>query len=64
MKLVDVYWSSPVNRLKVQCNCGILLDAPSNVSVVKCPLCQKEELWHSVDPAEGIWNMPVMEHAL
>jgi hypothetical protein len=64
MMLLDVYWSLPVNRLVIQCDCGITFDAASNYSVVRCPRRGKVELWHSVDPraSSGPWSLPVMQH--
>jgi hypothetical protein len=63
MQLIDVYWTHHVNRLRVRCDCGVLLDRPSNVSLVECSNCGCQELWHGVDPAEGIWAHPVMRIA-
>ena len=62
MQLRDVRWASSVNRLTVACDCGAVLDHPSNVSLVVCPMCGRYELWHSVDPRpqEGPWSEPVM----
>jgi len=65
MLLTDVYWSLPVNRIRVLCDCGQLLDHPTNVSLVVCPECQRFELWHHVDPKpeSGPWSEPVMQRA-
>lgn len=66
MRLVDARWALPVNRLAVVCDCGVMLDHPSNVSLVTCPACGRAELWHSVDPRPnaGPWSEPVMQRAM
>jgi hypothetical protein len=64
MHLIDVYWSLPVNRIRVLCDCGRTLDHPTNVSLVVCPQCRRFELWHSIEPRpqSGPWSEPVMQH--
>jgi hypothetical protein len=66
VKLVDVYWALPVNRLRVVCDCGSHIDTPSNFSLAICPRCRRAELWHSVDPrpVSGPWSEPVMENVV
>jgi len=65
MRLIDAYWAHPVNRLWVHCDCGELLNHPSNVSLCQCPKCDRAELWHGIDPKpkSGIWSEPVMQSA-
>jgi hypothetical protein len=65
MRLVDVSWAQPVNRLVVRCDCAMEFIWPSNVSLAQCPVCRRAELWHSVDPRpeSGPWSEPVMERA-
>lgn len=65
MKLVDVRWAVPVNRLTVKCDCGCTINWPSNVSLVVCP-CGRRELWHDVEPKPrfGPWSEPVMRSAI
>jgi hypothetical protein len=63
MKLVDVTWGDPVNILTVEC-CGEQFRRPSNYSRVRCPRCNKIELWHRVQPTKpgsGFFDDPVME---
>lgn len=64
MNIVHVRWSIPVNRLTVICDCGCSIDWPSNVSLVRCPRCGRQELWHDVDPKpqSGPWSEPVMRN--
>lgn len=66
MTLIDVRWTTYVNLLTVQCDCRVIFEWPSNVSVVGCPLCGRRELWHSVDPRpeKGPWSLRVMKHKL
>lgn len=62
MKLLDVRWSLPVNKLIVLCDCGLLMEHPSNYSVVRCCHCNRQELWHAIEPKPqtGPWSLPVM----
>jgi hypothetical protein len=64
MKLLDVEWALPVNLLLVHCDCTLLFRWPADISVVRCPLCGRKELWHSVDPKpeKGPWSLRVMEN--
>ena len=71
MKLVMVLSPSvgvtpQINFLAVSCECGCDFVWPTNVSLARCPQCQKEELWHSVDPKpkKGPWSEPEMENCL
>jgi len=34
------------NRLWVLCNCGRIIDHPTNISLVECPTCNLADLWH------------------
>lgn len=62
MTLIDVEWTTYVNLLTVQCDCRVIFQWPSNISTVRCPLCGRQELWHSVDPKpeKGPWSRRVM----
>ena len=64
MTLIDVIWTPEVNLLAVNCLCGLFFFWPSNYSVVRCPACRREKLWHGVDPKpeEGPWSLPEMEN--
>jgi len=64
MRLIDVYWTPNVNHLKVICDCGHNIDHPSRISLCECPSCGRAELWHSVKPAAGIWDKPVMRNEM
>lgn len=75
MKLIDAVFSryafvpavgsrTSHNVLIIRCDCGTKFAAPSDISLVKCPGCSCEELWHGVDPKplSGEWSEPVMEN--
>lgn len=54
----------PVNILAIACDCGVQFAWPSHVSLVSCPHCGLQELWHGVAPkcASGPWSEPEMAH--
>jgi hypothetical protein len=66
MTLVDVKWAPFGNVLIVRCDCGGLMSQMARYSVVHCPNCHREELWHSIDPKpkEGPWSLPEMKICL
>ena len=66
MTLLDVYWTPHVNHLRIACDCGATLDHPSRVSLVRCPVCGRAELWHGIEPRPeaGPWSEPVMASAV
>jgi len=66
MLILDMRWALPVNVLTIQCDCKVILEHPSNYSVVVCPICGRKEMWHSVDPkpGQGPWSLPVMNSAI
>jgi hypothetical protein len=66
MKLVDVMWSTPVNVISVVCDCSAGLIHPARISLVTCPYCGRQELWHAVDPkpASGPWSERVMDNEI
>ena len=61
MELINVEWTPTVNKLTVKC-CKIFY-APSNYSLVRCPICGKIQYWHETDPH---WddNYTVMDSAI
>jgi Zn finger protein HypA/HybF involved in hydrogenase expression len=41
-------WSSQINILNIECDCGNNFEWPTNISLIECPKCQKQE-WHKDD---------------
>lgn len=67
MILVGVFSPSaalrtPTNIVGVHCDCGVFFAWPSHISLATCPGCNRQDLWHAVDPRpeSGPWSEPVM----
>ena len=52
----------PVNILAIACDCGVRFAWQSRFSLVQCPGCGAQALWHDVTPKpeSGPWSQVVM----
>jgi hypothetical protein len=46
VKIVDVEWTSYVNRLTIVCDCGMEFKHWARFTQAKCPRCGLVNAWH------------------